>query len=131
MFGAPPPILHFGVFMPTAKLKFLEKPSCTTCRKAKAYLQKLGAELEVRSFEKQPLNKTELDELIGERDYKQFLSTRNELFKTKNMKEHPPTRAQAIALMAEHPNLIRRPVVIRGQKLVLGYDEEAYDELAK
>jgi len=47
------------------------------------------------------------------------------------MKERPPTRTQAIALMAENPNLIRRPVVIRGKRLVLGYDEEAYKEIAK
>jgi arsenate reductase-like glutaredoxin family protein len=47
------------------------------------------------------------------------------------MKEHPPTRAQAIALMAENPNLIRRPLVIRGNRIVLGYDEAGYKNLLK
>jgi Spx/MgsR family transcriptional regulator len=122
---------NIGAFMPKVKIKFLEKPTCTTCRKAKAYLKKLGAELESRSLDKQRLNKAELDELIGERDYKQFLSTRNELYRTQNMKDHPPPRAQAIALMSEHPNLIRRPLVIRGKRLILGYDEQAYKEIVK
>lgn len=85
----------------------------------------------MRSLDKQKLSKDELDKLIGDRDYKQFLSGRNELYRARNMKEHPPSRSQAIALMAEEPNLIRRPVVIRGQRLVLGYDEEAYKELVK
>lgn len=117
--------------MPKAKIQFLEKPTCTTCKKAKAYLEGLGVELQARSLDKQRLTKDELDELIGERDYKQFLSTRNELYRERNMKDHPPTRAQAIALMAENPNLIRRPVVIRGKRLVLGYDETAYKEITK
>jgi Spx/MgsR family transcriptional regulator len=117
--------------MPRAKIKFLQKPTCTTCRKAKAYLERLGVELELRSLDKQKLSKAELDELIGERDHKEFLSSRNELYRSRNMKEHPPTRAEAIQLMAEEPNLIRRPVVMRGKRIVLGYDEDAYKQLAK
>jgi Spx/MgsR family transcriptional regulator len=117
--------------MPKAKIKFLQKPSCTTCRKAKDYLEKLGAELELRSLDADPLSEAELDTLIGTRDYKLFLSQRNELYKTKNMAEHPPTRAEAIKFMAKVPNLIRRPVVIRGDKIVLGYDEEAFKKLVK
>jgi arsenate reductase-like glutaredoxin family protein len=47
------------------------------------------------------------------------------------MKDHPPSRAEAIRLMAQEPNLIRRPVVIRGKRLILGYDEQGYKELVK
>jgi arsenate reductase-like glutaredoxin family protein len=68
--------------------------------------------------------------LIGTRDYRKFLNTRNELYRTENMAEKPPTRAEALKLMAAEPNLIRRPVVIRGGKIVLGFDEEALEDLA-
>jgi len=47
------------------------------------------------------------------------------------MKEHPPSRAEAIKLMAKEPNLIRRPLVIRGSQMVLGFDEAAYRKLVK
>jgi len=117
--------------MAKTKIKFLQKPTCTTCRKAKDYLEKLGAELELRSLDAEPLSEAELDHLIGDRDYKLFLSQRNELYRTKNMKEHSPSRAEAIKYMAKVPNLIRRPVVIRGDKIVLGYDEEAFKKLVK
>ena len=90
-----------------------------------------GAELESRDLDKNRLSEAELDELIGKRDYKQFLNQRNELYRTKNMKENPPSRAQAIKLMAKTPNLIRRPVVIRGGQIVLGYDEEVFEKLLK
>jgi arsenate reductase-like glutaredoxin family protein len=47
------------------------------------------------------------------------------------MKEHPPSRAEAIKLMAKEPNLIRRPVVLQGSQMILGFDEEAYRMLLK
>ena len=117
--------------MAKTKIKFLHRPNCTTCRKAKAFLEKKKAELEVRDLGKDKLSIAELDKLIGSADHRKFLNTRNELYRTRNMKEHPPTRAEAIQLMAEEPNLIRRPVVMRGKRLVLGYDEDAYKQLVK
>ena len=92
---------------------------------------KYGAELDSRDLDKKPLSEAELDQLIGTRDYRKFLNQRNELFRTKNMGEKPPTRAEAVKFMAKVPNLIRRPVVIRGDQIVLGYDEEAFKKLLK
>jgi arsenate reductase-like glutaredoxin family protein len=94
-------------------------------------LLELGAELESRDLDKERLTEAELDELIGARDYKEFLNARNELYRAQKMKEHPPSRAEAIKLMAKEPNLIRRPVVLQGSKIVLGLDGEAYRNLVK
>jgi arsenate reductase len=94
-------------------------------------LLELGAELESRDLDKERLTEAELEELIGSRDYKEFLNSRNELYRLRNMKDHPPSRAEAIKLMAKEPNLIRRPVVIRGSQMILGVDEEAYRKLVK
>lgn len=91
----------------------------------------LGAELESRDLAAERLTEAELDALIGQRDCKEFLNPRNELYRTQNMKEHPPSRVEAIRLMAKEPNLIRRPLVIRGSQMILGFDEEAYKELLK
>jgi len=91
----------------------------------------MGAELESRDLDKQRLTEAELEELIGNRDYKEFLNARNELYRVRKMKDHPPPRAEAIKLMAKEPNLIRRPVVIRGAQMVLGFDEQAYRKLVK
>ena len=84
---------------------------------------------ESRDLDKQRLSEAELDELIGDRDYKEFLNPRNELFRKRKMKEHPPSRSEAIKLMAKEPNLIRRPLVVRGKEIILGFDEDAYREL--
>ncbi len=89
-----------------------------------------GVELELRDLAQERLTVAELDKLIGERDYRLFLNTRNELYRQRNMKEDPPSRADALKMMAAEPNLIRRPVVISGKQIVLGYDEEALKKLA-
>jgi arsenate reductase-like glutaredoxin family protein len=83
-----------------------------------------------RDLDKQPLSESELDNLIGNRDYKDFLNTRNELFRERNMSEKPPARAEAIKLMSKTPNLIRRPLLVRGTQIIIGFDEAAYRILA-
>ena len=89
-----------------------------------------GAELELRDIAQDRLTAAELDKLIGERDYRLFLNTRNELYRQRNMKENPPSRADTLKMMAAEPNLIRRPLVISGKQIVLGYDEDALKKLA-
>ena len=80
-------------------------------------------------FEEIDLNKgltvAELEALIGKRDYREFLNTRNELYRERGMKENPPPRAEALKLMSENPNLIRRPILVDGHKIVLGSDVSA------
>jgi len=40
------------------------------------------------------------------------------------MKANPPPRAEALAMMAAHPNLIKRPILVKGSEIVLGFQEE-------
>ena len=45
------------------------------------------------------------------------------------MKDDPPSREEALKLMSENPNLIKRPVVVAGRKIVLGFDADALSEV--
>jgi arsenate reductase len=94
-------------------------------------LLELGAELESRDLDTKPLSEKELNDLIGTRDYKLFLNPRNELYRERNMAEKSPTREAAIRLMSKNPNLIKRPVVVRGDQIVLGLDLTAYMKLLR
>ena len=91
----------------------------------------LGAELESRDLDKQPLSEKELQDLIGDRDHKLFLNPRNELYRERNMARKTPSREEAIRLMSKNPNLIKRPVVVRGDQIVLGLDVTAYMKLLR
>jgi arsenate reductase len=110
-------------------VQFLQKPTCTTCRKARAYMENRGFDLHFRNLDKERVTADELEKLIGDRDHKEFLNTRNELYRQKNMKENPPSRADAIRMMVGEPNLIRRPVIVAGGRIVLGFDQEKIDRL--
>jgi Spx/MgsR family transcriptional regulator len=115
--------------MASKRVKFLHKPNCTTCRKARAVLEGCGCTLEFRDLGKDRLTAAELEALIGDRDPRKFLNTRNELYRKHKMGKNPPSRAKAIQMMAREPNLIRRPVAISGGKMVFGFDEPALKSL--
>jgi Spx/MgsR family transcriptional regulator len=110
-------------------VQFLQKPTCTTCRKARAYMENRSFDLHFRNLDKERLSSDELEKLIGDRDHSEFLNTRNEMYRRKNMKQNPPTRAEAIRMMVGEPNLIRRPVIVAGGRVVLGFDQEKIDRL--
>jgi len=75
------------------------------------------------------LSVAELDQLIGKRDYKLFLNSRNELYRERGMSQNPPSREEALRLMSENPNLIKRPILVKGREIVLGFDEPALSGL--
>jgi Spx/MgsR family transcriptional regulator len=104
-------------------VKFLHKPTCATCVKARKFLEDRGVHLNYRDIIKDRLGATELEKLIGPRDHEDFLRPGCETYRNNNMKENPPSRREAIRLMAKDPELIRRPVIVAGGRVVIGYDE--------
>jgi arsenate reductase-like glutaredoxin family protein len=92
-------------------------------------MEKCGFDLRLRDIGKDRLRADEIENLIGNRDYRTFLNTRNEIYRQKNMKENPPSRQEAIRMIAEEPNLIRRPIIISRNKILLGFEQESIDEL--
>lgn len=105
---------------------FYYKSTCSTCRKARALLQELGIPFTERDMTKQPLSEAEVRELIGDRELKPFLNFRNEMYRERGMKANPPSKEEAISLMAQNPNLIRRPLLVEGEEILFGFEEEAY-----
>jgi arsenate reductase-like glutaredoxin family protein len=90
-----------------------------------------GIAVEERDMAKRPLTAEELDRLIGDAPELLFLNPRNKLFRERGFKENPPDRAEAIRLMAEHPNLIRRPILFlfRPDRVLFGFAPEVYELL--
>ena len=76
------------------------------------------------------LSTSDLDELIGPRDHLPFLNTRNVLYRQMKMKANPPSREEALRLMSENPNLIKRPVSVQGDRVVVGFVPDALSDLS-
>ena len=79
--------------------------------------------MQERDLGKEPLTEAELEALIGSADVTEFLNTRSAAYRQQEFKSQPPTKTQAIKLMALDPNLIKRPIAIKGGTKVLGFDQ--------
>ena len=60
---------------------------------------------------------------MDEEHFLDFVSKRSPVFKTRPL---PKSKKEAIDLMLAQPNLIKRPVLVRGTKAVFGFDKERY-----
>jgi arsenate reductase-like glutaredoxin family protein len=82
-----------------------------------------------REYGKHPLSENELREIIGDGPIEKFLNSRTPLYREKNMKQKPPSKDGAIKLMLKDPNLLKRPVIIKGRKKLTGFNEAEIKEL--
>jgi arsenate reductase-like glutaredoxin family protein len=75
---------------------------------------------------KEPPTRAFLEEHVDAKRFLDFVSTRSPVFKERPL---PASKKEAIDLMMQNPNLIRRPILIKGSKVVFGFDKEAYGGL--
>lgn len=85
----------------------------------------LQAELDERDYAKNPLSPFELEDLFKGRDPRDYVNPKSPAFKALQLKGKTLTPDEAIALMAQEPNLIKRPLVITGTTMIAGLDREA------
>ncbi len=83
---------------------------------------------EEREYGKSPFTEKELRDLIGDEPVANILNSRNELYRARNMKQKPPSKEEAIKLILKEQNLLKRPVLVKGKKKLLGFNES---EVAK
>lgn len=91
-------------------------------------MQAKKAPLEEREYGKSPFTEKELRDLIGDEPVANILNPRNLLYRERNMKQKPPAKEEAIRLILKEQNLLRRPVIVKGKKKILGFNES---EMAK
>jgi arsenate reductase-like glutaredoxin family protein len=72
---------------------------------------------------KEPPGREFLEKHIDPERFLDFVSTRSPVFKGRPL---PRSKKEAIALMMENPNLIRRPIMIKGSKVIFGFDKDRY-----
>jgi Spx/MgsR family transcriptional regulator len=92
-------------------------------------LQANKIDFEEREYGKNPFSEKELREIIGDGPIEDFLNTRTPLYRKKNMKQKPPSKDEAIRLMLNDSNLLKRPVFIKGKKKLTGFSESQIKEL--
>jgi arsenate reductase len=96
-----------------------------------ADLEGRGVELVKHDLAKEPPSRELLEKLIDESHLEDFINTRSPAYKERNLAAKKLTKKQAIDLMMEEPNLIKRPLVIGKGKAVFGYKPEEYGNITK
>jgi len=94
-------------------------------------LEGRGAQLDRHDLAKDPPSRELLERLIDGSHLEDFINTRSPAYKERNLGARKLTKKQAIDLMLEEPNLIRRPLVISKGRAVFGFKPEEYDALMK
>jgi arsenate reductase (glutaredoxin) len=75
---------------------------------------------------KEPPSREFLEKHIEADHFLDYVSTRSPVWKERPL---PKSKKEAIDLMMENPNLIRRPIMIKGAKVIFGFDKDAYGKV--
>ena len=73
-----------------------------------------------------PPSRAFLEQHIDAERFLDFVSLRSPVWKERPL---PSSKKEAIDLMLENPNLIRRPILIKGSRVIFGFHKEQYDGL--
>jgi arsenate reductase-like glutaredoxin family protein len=88
-------------------------------------------ELDERDYAKQRLSLDELRTLFAGADPRDYVNPKSPAFKAMGLRGKTLTPEDALKLMAEEPNLIKRPLIIVGRTMVAGFDRDKLREVVK
>ena len=111
---------------------FIEYPKCTTCKKAKKWLDDHEVEYTDRHIKEDNPSFEELDRWQRESgiDLKKFFNTSGMLYRSMELKDKLPqmSREEMLTLLASDGMLVKRPLIIDGARVLVGFREKQWEE---
>ena len=115
-------------------LKFICYPKCTTCQKAKKYLDDCGAEYELRDIKLEKPSLAELTDWYRRSGLplKKLFNTSGLLYKSLDLKNKLPTMSEEemLAMLATDGMLVKRPLLIGDDFVLVGFKEADWEKAA-
>ncbi|MCL2676850.1 MAG: transcriptional regulator Spx [Streptococcaceae bacterium] len=101
-------------------------PSCTSCRKARAWLDTYQLDYVEHNILTQPMTEKGLKKILSltENGTEDIISTRSKIFQKLKVDVNEFTINELIELLKEHPDLLRRPIITDSQFLQIGFNED-------
>ena len=101
-------------------------PSCTSCRKARAWLTENELPFKERNIFSDPLNSDELMEILSltKNGTEDIISTRSKVSQKLDIDLEELKLEELLSLIEKYPNLLKRPIILDENKLQVGYNEE-------
>lgn len=111
---------------------FIEYPKCSTCQKARKWLEENKVEYQDRHIVEECPSEKELATWIKKSGYsiKKFFNTSGLVYKNQNMKEKLQTLSgeEQIKLLASNGMLIKRPLLIKDKTILVGFKEQEWEQ---
>lgn len=106
-------------------------PRCSKSRQALALLEEAGVDHQVVKYLETPPDARALDQLLTKLalEPSEVMRQGDDLFKDLGLKGKPLSREEGVALLAKHPALLERPIVVKGDKAVVARPPERVREL--
>jgi arsenate reductase len=116
-----------------ADVRFIQYPTCTTCRNAKQYLESQGLSLEIQHIVEQTPSKEELRSLVERSglDIRKWFNTSGQKYRELGLKDKLKTLSEEemLDLLASDGMLIKRPIIIRGNRVTIGFKQTEVDKV--
>ena len=114
-----------------ADLLVYEKPTCSVCRRLAALLRERGVDFDRVNFHVAPLDADEIRQLLRQAGLRprDVLRTKEPVYAQLALGERELPDDELIDLIAQHPELLQRPIVVRGDRAVLARPVERVLEL--
>lgn len=114
---------------------FVCYPKCSTCMKAKKYLEALGAEYDFRDIKLENPTAAEIKEWKEKADIemKKFFNTSGLLYKSMKLKDKLPAMSEdeMAELLATDGMLVKRPILVTDKTVLLGFKEKEWEAALK
>ncbi len=113
------------------KITIYQKPTCSTCREAVKLLAASGQPYEAVNYYETPFTKAILKEVLKKAGLaaKDVLRTKEDLYKELGLAKKQVSEDELIDLMLKHPDLIQRPLVVKGARAMLARPAETITQL--
>ena len=107
-------------------IKLYTSASCTSCRKAKAWLIENGLDFEERNIMSEPLTTEEITEILAltETGTDEIISTRSKVYEKLDLDFDELPLSEVVEIIEKHPSLLRRPLLFDETKFQVGYNED-------
>lgn len=117
--------------MTEERLTIYEKPTCTTCRTVVRLLRERGIDFDRIDYTLDPIPRQKLRELLDKMGMspRELLRTREQAYRDLGLADRDLPDDTLLDAMAEHPELVQRPILERGDRAVLGRPPERATEI--
>lgn len=114
-----------------APITIYQKPTCSTCRQVLKIVQESGHAFKAVNYYETPLSKTKLKELLkkGKLKARDVLRTKEEKYKALGLAKADKSDEELIELMITYPDLLQRPLVEKGQTVILARPADTVKQL--